>query len=97
MGYEWGEVHTQDIDELENCVAEGMELDNGELYYGPPAEDIQKGLFCTSGQFDKKYLSDRELMIDLFNKLSARIDAIYEELQPKVLDKPAIRKPGTQP
>ncbi len=95
MGFKWG-----DPDTLSDCVSNGMVLKEGLLYSSPNTESRTTGFLCTSDQFSVEYKSDRELIMQLFNQvadLGKMVNAIYDELQPKVLDKPVLKKPGTQP
>lgn len=82
------------------CAAKGMFIDGGKLYYNPTSD--AGCVICAAEQFDKNYLSsDKRFMLDQFNKLSAKIDALtekvdrlYAEIHPEVANtKPGLKKP----
>jgi len=99
--------NSTEVTYLANCVSKGMVLRDGKLYHGSDKKSQETGLLCTAAQFDEndlRYLSGDALMREVFSRLSARmdelsekVDAIYEEVMPKMLDKPVIKKPGPQP
>jgi hypothetical protein len=70
-----------------------MNLDKGMIYACVPQGDIERGFLCTSAQFDEKYVSPHDQLLAQFNKLAAKVDAIYEELRPAKLDKNGLKKP----
>ena len=98
MGYRWVEDPGTSVRHISESVNTGMVLDEkGFLWFNPSAKSLATGLLCTSDQFDEKYLSpDRTFMLEQFNKLSAKIDAVYEELRPPTLDKPIRSKPKSE-
>ena len=98
MGYNWGNNCGASIRDTSGSVSGGMVLDEQGLLWTIPRErHFATGLLCASDQLDEKYLSpDRAFMLELFNKLSAKIDAVYEELRPPTLDKPILKKPKSE-
>jgi hypothetical protein len=73
-----------------------MVLRQGIIYTEPSAESRNMGYLCTSAQFEEKFTpppTPYELM-EKFNELSAKLDAIQALLEPKMLDKakPAAKK-----
>lgn len=91
-----------------DCVAGGMTVQGGNLYHSPG--DDARNILCTLDQFDKGYVPpEQQLMVELFNKLTAKVDALsekvdrlYAELHPDIADtKPGLgkkpRSPGDAP
>lgn len=103
MGFKWGkgeydfENRSVTIEFSSARLLEGLHLDKkGNLFAKPSNDGLISGLLCTSAQFDEKYLSPHEQLLAEFNKLSAKVDAIYEELRPTKLDKPVLKKPENE-
>jgi hypothetical protein len=100
MGFKWCKEFGTRISFEKDCVSSGMTLDEkGSLWTDSLPKHKEKGLVCTSSQFDKSYISPEDLMLEQFNKLSARIDAIsqkvdaiYDEVMPHTLNKPRLPK-----
>lgn len=81
---------------VSKCIDLGMFLFTDKLiwigHYDP-------SLLCDISQFEEKYISDRDFMLEQFNRLAARFDAlearmlgIEQEFQPKRLDKSVFEK-----
>ena len=104
MGFAWKSGLTE-IGNIASCVLNGMELDGGKIYTSPPRGDVDKGFLCTPAQFNGNYLSpEQTFILEQFNKLAARIedisrkvDAMYDQVMPKSLDKPVFKKPDSTP
>jgi len=99
MGYAWGGSEGTRICNLEECVSKGMVLKHGGLYYNPDANSKNSGIVCTSEQFDKNYRPPltleqqiKELAAEV-TALHATINAIYEAVSPKTIDKPRVSAP----
>jgi len=93
MGYHWGYARVAEVGHASTCIAAGMVLKNEKLYTDPNNESLLNGILCTYDQFEK-YPTERELMLELFNQLAAlskKVDAIYTEVMPRVMDKPKPR------
>jgi len=105
MGFSWeSDALINGIGHGGSCVKYGMKLEEGKLATYPQPKDKKAGFLCTSDQFDEKFKTDQELLMEQFNKLSAgqkeiskkldelikRVDAVYEEIKPKRLDKQVI-------
>jgi hypothetical protein len=85
---------TNPLKEPARCVTVGFVLKDSELHYFD-AGLHHTGFVCTKDQFDKNYISpETAFIMEQFNKLSAKVDAIYEELKPAKLDKNNLKKPG---
>src|SRR5438309_1843128 len=102
MGYSWGNPQLVGVTNTTECISRSMLLDDGKLYTASRSYLNETDLLCTSDQFADKYRSDRELMLEIFNRLadlSKKMDAVYEEVMPKVLKKtvPVLGKRGQQP
>ena len=94
LGYKWADGDGA-VKRAELCVKKGMVLNDGQLYDSPGSESLQKGFLCTADQFDDAYKTDRELLLDLFNRLAAiekQQAEILAELRPQQLDKPISGK-----
>lgn len=98
MGYKWAD-NTVEITLVEKSLLTGMALDRaGRLWVSPNTEHRTTGWLCTSNQFNEDYLSpDQTFILEQFNKLAARldrletkIDAIYDELRPQMIQKPIL-------
>lgn len=98
MGYKWrqGEQHPLYLEEL----AKGSIHVSGGILTCSMSERKTQGMVCTAQQLDESYISpDQKFMLDLFNKISARLDKIEErlddlqaEMRPKPMDKPTPPK-----
>jgi hypothetical protein len=103
MGFTWGERGASNATAfLRESVKEGLTLkENGLLYYAPSELTKAKGIICTSAEFDPpfdktilEHQSERELIMTLFNKISALSDevaAIKAEIMPKHLNKDGFK------
>jgi len=106
MGYKWIDDDTK-VACIDQCCQYGLILDECQMSYRTPNSN-KDYLLCTLSQFDRadKPLLTQEEQVSLrqeFKELAARqeeifrkIDAIYEEIMPKVLDKPMIGRPKRQ-
>ncbi len=56
-----------------------------------------KNLFRENASDIKALSAKMDALARRMDVLITKVDAIYEDLQPKVLDKPAIKKPGAEP
>ncbi len=94
LGFAWS--YGSKVDNLDECVSGGMVLDHGTLYYSPDNVSKEKGLLCTSSQLDENYIAPPTLeqqvkaLAEEVTVLHATIDAIYEAIAPKTLDKPPV-------
>jgi hypothetical protein len=103
MGFTWGERGaSKSTAFLRESVRDGLTLkENGLLYYAPSELTRAKGMICTSAEFDPpfdrcilEHQSERELIMTLFNKISALSDevaAIKSEIMPKHLSKDGFK------
>lgn len=94
MGYKWGDGDGS-VGNVALCVEKGMVLSEGKFYTSPNSESLQRGFLCTVDQFDDTYKTDRELLLELFNRLAAiekQQAEILAELRPQQLDKPILGK-----
>lgn len=96
---------------VKNMVAEGVGVINGEYFCNPNRGWNGAPLgnwLCTIDQIDSDYLPpEQRMMVDLFNKLTARIDELAEKIDrieqqvcPQEMDKkPRTKglKPGGKP
>ena len=93
LGFNWVNGGRQ-VDQIGQCVATGLVLMDGKIYYRSPTDTTEYAV-CTMGQVDPEYISaDQRLMRELFDKLSAKVDAlekkvdrIYDELRPADIGK----------
>lgn len=92
---------------LENVLSKGIGVLAGEFFCDPNRDydrAPQGNWYCTVDQIDGDYLPpDQRFMLDLFNKLSDRIDAlsdkidrIEQQVSPQIIEKKRglPRKPG---
>jgi hypothetical protein len=95
LGVAWGDGRTY-VSEVAGCVANGMLVDHGKLYYNPP--DDAKNIHCRADQLDSNYVPpDKAFLLEQFNKVHARLDAIekrLDALEGDPLDKPPMKRPG---
>ena len=101
LGLHW--ANGQDV--VQNTAAavkNGLVLLDGVIFY---RSDVDTGAYtsCSIAQVDADYLPpEQRLMVDLFNKLSAKVDALsekvdrlYAEVHPEIADtKPGLKKPA---
>ncbi len=90
---------------LENMVEKGIGVLDGEFFCGPNREWSGSPLGnwqCTVDQIDSNYLPPTQrMMLDLFNQMSARIDALAEKIDrieqhvcPQEIKKPSTPRKG---
>jgi len=105
MGYFWGSNHGQFIKFTDACLEKGMLFLDDVLYTSPLPQHIANGLLCQPHQLptadpEKYMMSDRQFMIDLFNRLSDRLDAIEAKIDAALpqneLDKTGLTPPANK-
>jgi len=92
---------------VDNILKKGMGVMSGEFFCDPNRDYNGAPMgnwLCTADQIDRDYLPpDQRFMLDLFNKLSDRIDALSDKIDrieqqvcPQTLEKkaPVPGKPG---
>jgi hypothetical protein len=104
LGYEWDDNNEWTDPSLKTkvysvggCISTGMVARDGKIYTDPNEESYKTGFLCTSTQFDESFVSFEQAILAQFNKLSAKVDAMYGQIMPKTLDKPVTKKPGGGP
>jgi len=89
----------------ENMVKDGIGVLEGEFFCNPNRDwkGAPRGNWmCTIDQIDSDYLPPvQRMMLDLFNQMSARIDALAEKIDrieqqvcPQAIEKPAVQRKG---
>ncbi len=86
---------------IAECITYGLVLIEGNIYQRGDGDNTPY-TYCRTEQAMPDYIPpDQRLMVDLFNRLSAKVDALsekvdglYAEIHPDVCDtKPGVRKP----
>lgn len=98
LGFIWADG-VEDVQKAHECAETGIVLEDNKIYYHPSSETKRKGTVCSVQQLDSNYISpDQSFMLDLFNKMSARIDALTAEvaalkqqLEPQKLEKNRLK------
>lgn len=101
MGYHWSKGQ-KEVLYLKESIKTALVIRNGHMFHGEPdSNDRTKGIVCTGDQFELSFdknnpanLSDRELMMALFNKVSAlaeEVAVIKSEIMPKHLQKDGFK------
>ncbi|MEZ0261107.1 MAG: hypothetical protein ACAH80_08860 [Alphaproteobacteria bacterium] len=95
MGCAWGDGRTN-VSEVASCVAKGILVDHGKIYYNPNSDP--KNILCRTDQLDSNYVPpDKAFLIEQFNKVHARLEAIEKRLkvleEPEPLDKLPLKRP----
>ena len=94
------------VQNVKDCVSHGIFLDAGKIYYdGGNTAAGRNALLCTSAQFDQGAApeltpEEQKSLREEFNALAAlvkdmakKVDALYDEVMPKKLDKPTLKGP----
>jgi hypothetical protein len=106
FGYKWADNIGNRILDFNTQTSRGLVLAHGTLYYNPVDHYEGTGLLCTSAQLDKNYVPPLSLEQQVqalaaeVTALHKTIDAIYEAVSPKTLDKPAslpVDRPRRKP
>ena len=109
MGYHW-QKGQKEVLYLKESIKTALVIRNGNMFHGEPdSNDRTNGIICTGEQFDIPFdknnpanMSDRELMMALFNKVSAiaeqtekltqEVTIIKNEISPKHLNKDRLER-----
>ena len=89
----------------ENIIESGIGVLNGEFFCGPNKtwDGAPLGNWvCQTEQIDSEYLPPTQrMMLDLFNQMSARIDALTDKINrieqhvcPQEVEKPSVQRKG---
>jgi hypothetical protein len=99
MGYKWVSGHSAPVAET-RILSSGLVLLRGKIYRRGD-EDNSNYLKCDLYQFDRNLSPDQALIMEQFNKFSARLEEIVQavaemqkELRPAKLDKTPLKGPG---
>jgi hypothetical protein len=104
MGIYWVVSHkTTSNYDIKKSLETGIYIKEGVLRHSPDQSIKESALVCTSAQFDEPFdfdtenpanLSDRALLIALFNKVSAlteKVESLQAEIAPKHLQKDSLK------
>jgi len=88
LGGVWGETKRRErvkVQSLGDCVATGMVVKNGQLYYNPSNESKSHGVLCTSEQLDKSYVpplstQERSAFAEAFAQVSEELAQVSDRL-----------------
>ena len=89
LGCKWYWDKSARLSFVEDCVGRGIEVHDGKLFCGE-FSGPREALLCTSAQFDKPFdekdiknlyvPANQTFILELFNRLSERIDALNNEV-----------------